>query len=1712
MALPAYMKNAVPVDSGPDYMKNAEPVDTAPDPDIVAHAASDATPAAAAQALSIAGDTGLSPDYVAQDLPGAVKTRAKQEFSSQLAGRPALTAWAAQSTQHAAAVKEAAGPLGMLEGWFSEMGDALKQGLADPIQAEAMREYMGSGGRLASGALQGEADQQAYEKTNPGVAAQILRAAPQMVLYGAATRYLGGVGLAGLLYSQNKGVLARQIQQAQPGPPEVDLDAPLVNGERPLKSPDLRLTDDEIDHYATAGSAASAIALAGLMGPLVRSMPGVSNKLQGVTAGLLSRAAATTVGQAAIRSLAAYGGHTLMGALGMTLQASINSETVKKAADKDFDPEQTAREAADTFLKVLPIAAAFGAWGPGKEFLDERARLNAAPAERAKLDAQVELAREFAQSKDGKGQKLATDLFGALGGAGHSVYIDYKAAKDIPGIPDADVAQAETWQGTVEVSMPEYLAGMQESHADIADDVKLTRDGKTMNEAREDDARMREVLTPDAAKALYGKLKPDELQGLNMPLAGDLSPEMARQLSGKSNTVTYDATPPKTEVATKLARPKSEVTPESVAESDTSLYADRGGDTVETPGLHEVMAREYGGTPEEWAARLTPDLLAQLTEPSEVGPDYKAAAAAIIGKTAIGDINPVQYARAAKKASRDLIKVLVRQVDHLSSAEETAQEGIDVALEGIEKGNRGVKESGKALDTLQEAIDYSERVLKRKPPPQETRTRVTEPTNAETGLYDKGGNQKRPPPKPYDMAADTRDLNRIKEEDATLYERLAQKLKRAGERDYDAAQGKSLAATRQTIWAGELGTRAQELSQARDTAQALADKAASVAEEMGKGLDKLAKQAANEKLRANLNLADPSLLHLFDALTEGTSASPQRKGWLAAHQEAVDAGHAPLSKDAADFADARMASSLDDVKQWFEDMARPVEFDETLLQGLLDKPRPWSELKPAEARNVLDAVRQLTTAAREESIVRSEDGEATVAEAAGEIIPELEKNPDKGLPFESGQIVPWVDKRLLDANAANAVQLRAKNNLRQKSVAAVKWIYDRINNAVYDRDELFRSVGELYKAAVDAIPKDIAARRYETYDLSDKLPVSGVRPLNVQPRQWVWKLARHWGSAGNIDRIVSTTGWDRNVLSGILFDDPQTKLSVPEWDYIQSIGVVNETHIWPKLKDHFEKFYGQAPPKVAAVPFKVRLEDGTWKDYAGGYEPLKRDARPGVAPSAEPTKGIAQYWGRDNQIPWTPGSVKERIDNSHYLVNMNWDASRAAITQTLHWLAFDQPVRDVAKLLNYQPLAAAMNQRMGQARADMTREWLKSSATQQAMSIPKGMEIVGKAFGVQRQLQLAAIVGGSARLAAAQLSHPVGLMLGGEINPIHGLAALVSTFKPLEVANGEVRLFPNWNDALDNSRQVQRRADNAYSSLRDGWDPTGGSKPGPLGALRDIAMKTSGLFLHAVDRLTTTWAWTAAHNEAIAKGAEPFSEEAIAYADGKTEDVMPVHNIESAAPILTNKQVGGFLIMHGFKNTLYNMRQDALAKTVMDWHAPDVSTGSAIARTAGRVALQAAMYGGFAVMGKLTLGYGQQDGENKSQYLARTALAGQTEDLPFVGALGEPLAKWLTGGKLSKQDFTTYGNPGMAAILKVQEELGNVVNGGRENYKKVFDGLETALFMTGLPSRTARVGAEHLYESITGEGFDQESSDAGRYFYSEKQWDSIKRTLTPDED
>lgn len=1518
--------------------------------DLTGYAAdSDIKPTHAGRSVSLANQTGLDPQYVSDNYQEVQLQRERAELTTSVGGRPALQQWAQQSQVHAAAVRDDGPILGRIEGWLGGMGDAFKYGLADVWQNEAMRERMGSGGPLASRAFDAEDEVQKYESKPHTVGEDIVRAAPQMGIYAGLGFLTGGVGTAALMYAQNKGALARSIQQAQPGPVEDTRPLKVVNGKLTRIGPEPEqagLTDDEVDNYATAGSAAAAVTLAGLMTPLLRTLPGVKEGAARLSAGVLTRAVSTTMGQAVVSGLAAYGKHTLMGAVGMALQHVINEGTVQKATDGSVDLGQLTQDGTKAFLKSLPVAAAFAAYGPGKDFLEDRGRIIEARADSAKMDELTRLANasKFAQ----RHPDLATELFGLMG-RGATAYVDYRAARKLQEsnytiVPDHEVAEAEASEGSVAVPLSDYLAHASKEHEAIAQDVKLDPNGFTPREADERLAQMPEEVHPLLPEDEIHELGPDD------------------EVTGEPPKVPEDASA-----------------------------------TQESAPLHEAMAKEYGGTPEEWTKLLSnpqvAELLSSINEQGSVGSiSPEESAARTIEAMRIGTIDPKPYQRLAAKKSKDIQRV--------------AEQSVTGSVAGAPKSSPS--------DVAQ-----------------------------------------------LQMHEMTRDLNLAKAKKAEL-----------------------------------------------------------VKTEMGKSLQNLSDLAVNQNLRTRLYKAGPPLLHLFDSLTEGTEASPVKQGWADAHNEAISKKMAPGSAEAQQYADARMANALDESLQWM-DINNPVARDQTEVDALkqyLSNPKPFSELIPAQARIITDMVKQLRVMSAE--AVTIQDGknkvqlEAKVAEARAE----LQQNPSKGLPQLAGAPPPSTWERMqLAANGANALMLRLKNNLRQVSTTLERLIHDRLNDADYYRNDLANK----YEPALgsESMPADVAARRYEQYDLSKFLPTDhlGVQPLKSMPRQFLYELASHYMSSGNMDRVISTSGWSLPVIRGLLFDNADTKLTRGEWDYLQSQADVREKMWQDDISPRIEQLSGRpAQKKVMGNPFTVDFDDGTSRDYAGGYKPLKRDARPGVAPQAEPTTGIAAYYGKDFQIPWTPGSVKDRLDSSHYLVNLDYDTNRAYTSSILHWVAYDPAVRDVAKLLNDTKLRADMNQYMGENRASMVETVLRSAATRQADSVPKGMEMVAKAFGWQRRLALMGIVGDSFRLAAAQISHPFGLMLGGQINPVYGVPALLSTFKPFGGdSGGDVGLMPNWGDALDHSKELQRRADNSFNSLQQQMSQIGqAGNVGPMGKLLGIAKATAGFQLHAVDRLTSTWAWVAAHNEAVGKlKLEPYSPEAVKYADGKTFDVMPQHGLLGAAPVLTNRQIGGFLIMHGFKNTLYNMRADAVNSTRLDFYKADGAgqTTGAVASMVGRIGLQMAMYGGFALMGKTLLGVGQEDGESKADWVMRDALGGQTTDLPIIGSLGEPLAKYLVHGTASRRDFSIYNSPGISAVNHITDLLGNMVSENREPDKKLFDVMETAAYLGGLPSRPLRTAGEHLYQMLTGED-SEDSPEFGRLLYSEKQWASVKRTLSPDED
>lgn len=625
-------------------------------------------------ALDLSQKTGLSPTWVRDNYAKVKADHEGAQFEQDLAAHPDIKAWADQSPEHAAAVRPDMGALGRIANWLSWSGlsakmggvvGGLQQGVVDIAEAEAMREYMGSGGPAADAATGLEEAQKLYDSRDHSYPETIARAVPQIAAYGAVTVLTGGVGLAALLYAQNKGVLARRIQLAQSDPPETGA-IPLREGQT---AEDKSLTADQIDNWASAGSAVAAVTLAGLLGPLVRSIPGAKEGLASLSAGVLTRAAATSVGKAAIRELGAYGLHVLMGASGMALQGVINEATVQKATSGKVDMDELKATGTRDFVNALPIVLTFGAWGPARDFLKERGRINEALASGATLDDLVRHAKESKLRQ--QSPPLAEELFGLLGRGGR-VFIDWRAARSLD-LPPEDVARASATQGSVAVPVAKYLAKFADEHEAIREDMKTNPEGYTPKEASEKVKEIASAMSVEDARALYGKM-PGE-GGFSYPLAGELTREQLAKGYGL-----------KTEEIDAALGPQTKTTP--------GLPSNTPAQTVQSKPLHEVMAELYGGTPEEWAKRLTPELLERLTAPTRVSSKAAEMAEVALQQKTLGDINPAQFERDARKASDAYAKQAVKSGD---LAAKPGQESKAVVSRAKEAELAQVKETARAF-------------------------------------------------------------------------------------------------------------------------------------------------------------------------------------------------------------------------------------------------------------------------------------------------------------------------------------------------------------------------------------------------------------------------------------------------------------------------------------------------------------------------------------------------------------------------------------------------------------------------------------------------------------------------------------------------------------------------------------------------------------------------------------------------------------------------------------------------------------------------------------------------------------------------------------------------------------------------------------------------------------------------------------------------------
>jgi hypothetical protein len=609
-------------------------------------------PDAAAQAISLAKDRRISPQFVADNLAPVQQADEQQKLVQALAGAPVTAEYMAQSAPHAALAREDVGVL-----------EALERGLSDVGYAELSTVQMSLGSDRLEEALQADEEQAAaFEKKHSGVVASLVRQTPMLGAFFLADKLGMGLGgkaggaaaVGGLMYALNRGSLYRQIM-SQYRLPFTDQELKQAEAGSGL---DFDAYEKRARAYATVGAGVSAGIGAGLSSVTSYALGGATAKIRSLSNGLIARAFTDEATRDVVARLVDAGGHTLWGALMMAAPAVSDDATVQKATSGEIDWGKAFEHGWDALKSNLLASGVLATVPHVVPLMKDVGRIGRAPVEAAQLDHMVEQAN--AATMTTRAPQEAEALIGKMAdqGTAQTVYVAPEAAADpqvtqklVEALADEGraVAEAQTTQSDVPVPIEKYLVQLRDLHDQVRDDVKLSPDGLTPREAS--------LLADQLHKEMF---PPDSFKKADETTPTEEQPRLQDAMAAR-----YGGTPEDWERA---------LTPETVKRLQAAI------------------------SPQEAVAQQPPPLT-----------DHAAWAEKLVDETPIGELQPGRYELAARRAEDKLAKIATQAAGKGTEAAGQAFVGAgmrDIGKEQTPKaGQENLREAGKKAVKAQKLLD-----------------------------------------------------------------------------------------------------------------------------------------------------------------------------------------------------------------------------------------------------------------------------------------------------------------------------------------------------------------------------------------------------------------------------------------------------------------------------------------------------------------------------------------------------------------------------------------------------------------------------------------------------------------------------------------------------------------------------------------------------------------------------------------------------------------------------------------------------------------------------------------------------------------------------------------------------------------------------------------------------------------------------------------------
>lgn len=178
-------------------------------------------------------------------------------------------------------------------------------------------------------------------------------------------------------------------------------------------------------------------------------------------------------------------------------------------------------------------------------------------------------------------------------------------------------------------------------------------------------------------------------------------------------------------------------------------------------------------------------------------------------------------------------------------------------------------------------------------------------------------------------------------------------------------------------------------------------------------------------------------------------------------------------------------------------------------------------------------------------------------------------------------------------------------------------------------------------------------------------------------------VALNWGRAENRQRLM-----DGNGLSQQNIDEIFGTLNERDWKFVQNIWDYIDSY-WPNIQEQYERLYGVAPEKSAALPFETKY--GTMN---GGYFPIKYDPTKSAQSNAQNADEILQQMksGAFVRSQTKNGFTKEVLEKLDRPIKLDFSSIYEHLNEVIHDLALREYLLDTNKLFNHRVNGTTLKQ------------------------------------------------------------------------------------------------------------------------------------------------------------------------------------------------------------------------------------------------------------------------------------------------------------------------------------------------------------------------------------------------------------------------------------